>query len=168
MSEVLAVDPVDGATRIVSQLRELVAERAAALNVIEEQRQAILVELRTYEKALSALLDEPLPRARTKRPVEAPRARTRVGPERLERIREAVLAYAEDHEEFRQVDIRASVPGDLARSSTMASAFETLRQQNVIRFARQDGVNKYFRLTRTGLRDQAIAQEADAAVRDAA
>ena len=64
-----------------------------------------------------------------------------------------MLEFAEDHEEFRQVDIR-TLPGidpTVAKSSMMALAFEALRQEGVIRFARQDGNNKFFRLTRQAM-----------------
>jgi hypothetical protein len=72
----------------------------------------------------------------------------------MAKIEEAIRAYAEDHEEFRQVDIRATLTGALAHSSKMAVAFEQLRQANVIRLARQEGIQKFFRLTRETLNEK--------------
>jgi hypothetical protein len=79
-----------------------------------------------------------------------------VGEERLDRIREIVLEYAADHEEFRQVDIRTQpgLEGAMVTSSVMTTAFNRLRQENVIRLARQEGNSKWFRLTREALNAQ--------------
>jgi hypothetical protein len=106
----------------------------------------VTAERRRYEKTRAALLGETRPPAR---PKEKPKVlRKGIGDPRLLTIRNAVLDFAADHEEFRQVDIRTNT-GD--NSGTMAIAFERLRQDNFIRFARRDGINKYFRLTRETL-----------------
>jgi hypothetical protein len=73
---------------------------------------------------------------------------SRVGPETLATIEAAIRNYAVDHEEFRQVDIRKMPNAPVDKSSQMAVAFEQLRERNVIRFVRQDGNAKVFRLTR--------------------
>jgi hypothetical protein len=73
---------------------------------------------------------------------------SRIGPETLATIEAAIRNYAADHEEFRQVDIRKMPNAPVDKSSQMAVAFEQLREQNVIRFVRQDGNAKVFRLTR--------------------
>ena len=76
---------------------------------------------------------------------------SRVGPERMAIIEEAIRNYAADHEEFRQVDIRMN--SQIDKSSVMALAFETLRQQGVIRFARREGSAKFYRLTESARRE---------------
>ena len=62
------------------------------------------------------------------------------------------MEFAADHEEFRQVDFRASgLEGANITSSISSTVFERLRQENVLRIARQDGNHKFYRLTREAL-----------------
>ena len=145
------------------ELISSIEAQASALRARRDQLRTELGEiephLARYEKSIKALRGEPLtgikgqgkPRAgRPSAGGEDDRVRpkaSRLSPERLESIRDAVLAYAEDHEEFRQVDIRGTLEGKEANSSVMALAFETLRQENTIRFARQEGNAKWFRMT---------------------
>jgi hypothetical protein len=63
-------------------------------------------------------------------------------------IEDAIRRYTLDHEEFRQVDIRGMPNPPTGNSGAVATAFERLRERGVIRFVRQDGNAKYFRLTR--------------------
>jgi hypothetical protein len=65
-----------------------------------------------------------------------------------ESIKSKTLEIAADKEEFRQIDVRTALGGAAGKSSTMSLAFERMRQENIIRFARQEGIQKYFRLTR--------------------
>jgi hypothetical protein len=67
------------------------------------------------------------------------------------------LRFCADHDEFRQVDIRTMSGAPTDSSSKMATAFERLRQDNVIRFARKDGNNKFYRLTSESQRALDIA-----------
>lgn len=141
---------------------EVLQTRIADLNEqkdqLEAQLEMILPRLRRYEAALTALTGpaEPVKRERKPKPEKPAGAQavrqkpSRVAPERLERIKALILEYAEDHEEFRQRDIREIAEPALSNSSMMATAFEQLRQEdeNFIRFARQDGNSKYYRLTR--------------------
>lgn len=143
----------NAAASVVYQLRELVAQRQAALVEHDRTRAQIVTELRQYEKALASLIDPPR-KPGPKPDGERVRAKpSKIAPDKLDAIRDAVVAYAQDHEEFRQVDVRATVPESLAKSSTMATAFEMLRQENLIRFARRQGISKFYRLTASAARE---------------
>lgn len=172
MSDVLTASVQNGsvpdlphAAAIVQQLRDLIKERQARLAELDkerarmvaeldEQRARILGEVKVYEQALKPLTGEARKRNRKS---QAP-VTTRVGPERLEELKEFIRTFSADHEEFRQVDIRAAMgtwsDGVEVSSGSTASAFETLRQEphNFIRIARVSGNNKFFRLTREALR----------------
>lgn len=140
---VLQEVPMENEDPILADLRE----RIKLLREQERGLQAQLSEvgsvIKRYERAIKVLQDEPKAQATPKKRIRTDN--TRIGPERLDRIREAVLQYGQAHEEFRQVDIRALVD---INSSASAVAFEQLRQENVIRFARKDGNSKWYRLTR--------------------
>lgn len=126
-------------------------------------------DLRKYEKAIAILEGRTLgaggrPVGRPPKDPNAPTGRWAnrtpvntkgIGDEKLERLRAAILQWAEAHEadEFRQVDIRSDTSLDL-NSGTMAIGFEKLRQDGFLRLARQSGNNKYFRLTRETLNEQ--------------
>jgi hypothetical protein len=71
---------------------------------------------------------------------------------------EAIQQFCRDHDvdEFRQVDVRGISHPSVAKSSTQANAFNQLRTAGYLRLARQEGNNKYFRLTRKPL-DEALA-----------
>jgi septation ring formation regulator EzrA len=144
-----------------------VARIQAQLDGQEGRAQALRAELREldeltkrYEKAIRDLRgDYPRMGRKPSKPATSSGEKVRpvqskVGPEAMAKIEEAIRAYAEDHEEFRQVDIRATLTGALAHSSKMAVAFEQLRQANVIRLARQEGIQKFFRLTRETLNEK--------------
>jgi hypothetical protein len=108
----------------------------------------ITPELRRYEKAIMAIRGEPLGNPQGKRPGPKPKTAAagvakKVSEETIERTWEAIQQLAVDGDEFTQVQARA-VTGD--KSSTSSLAFEALRQDGRIRFARQQGLHKYFRL----------------------
>jgi hypothetical protein len=119
----------------------------------------IMPTLKRYEKAITILEGEQLGpggRPPTKKEPgrwagKRPDGSKSIGDERLEQLKAAILQWSEDHEadEFRQVDIRSVVDFN---SSTTAVGFEKLRQEGFLRFARQSGNNKYFRLTRETLK----------------
>lgn len=124
--------------------------------MVQELREAIRhtrATLGRYEKALAALEEDtptPTPRNSGRAPgrprkSEGTRRKRGISEEKLRAIATAIYRYAEDHEEFRQVDIRGLCD---MNSATAALAFEALRQRNMIRLARVEGVNKWFRLTR--------------------
>jgi hypothetical protein len=145
----------------IASLRTLIAEcrarRDEALveaEVIAARVKAIEPELKRYEKALALLLDQVPPsplrgRPRGQRVREKPAG---LSEERVVEWERAIRAYAEHHEEFRQVDVRATMTGTVSKSSVAAMACEVLRQRNVIRIARVQGNSKYYRLTREAMR----------------
>jgi hypothetical protein len=146
-----------GDEELVASIEAQASALRARAEILRAELDEIEPHLARYEKSIKVLRGEPLtgtkgqgkPRSRPPGD-DADRVRpkaSRLSPERLESIRDAILAYAEDHEEFRQVDIRGTLEGKEANSSVMALAFETLRQENTIRFARQEGNAKWFRLT---------------------
>ena len=141
---------------IVAALREQIAQRKQAAVELQAQLDAITPELRRYERALAVLTSDPPATPRRGRPRRDPdkpvrSTPSRVGPERLAMIEEAIREFAADHDEFRQVDIRGIRPD--INSGMAATGFEALRQQGVIRIARQDGNSKWYRLTREALRN---------------
>lgn len=136
--------------RIAAELEKEIGGLLQREHALELQLAEVKNDLKTFEQSLRRLRGEPLIKhpGRSRTTPANPGSKTRVSEERVEMIRQAIFRYAEDHEEFRQVDIRSMMEGTLANSSVMAMAFERLRQDNVIRFARQDGNAKMFRLTR--------------------
>jgi hypothetical protein len=79
-----------------------------------------------------------------------------IGAERVAEIKQMILDYAADHEEFRQVDVRTlpTPSGWRFTSSISANAFEQLRQENFLRIGRVNGNQKFYRLTREALAAQ--------------
>jgi hypothetical protein len=135
----------------IESVRQAVAGRRARIRALQDQIDGLLPELRRYERALAYLTDQPInykssKRMSTAKP-KAPRGTT-IGEDRYATISEEVFAYAREHEEFRQLDIRA-ING--ISSSVSSQIFERMRQENLLRIARQDGNNKFYRLTREGL-----------------
>jgi len=143
--------------QVVKLLRKEVAQRRARVDELTAELDELKPSLRRYERVLAQLSDNPAEQERKPGPKRTGRKNSRgkgISDERLERIRQAVLRYARDHDEFRQVDIRAFV-GENAASGILTLAFERLRQEGTVRFARQDGNNKWFRLTREAVRENA-------------
>ena len=136
---------------VVEVLRQRIAQRQARVDELHAELAEINPELKRYERALALLTGESLTPG-PKKGAKRREAASRVGEERLGPIREAVFEYARDHEEFRQVDIRTHMGGGVT-SAVMAPAFEQLRQEGMIRLARQEGISKWFRLTREAMRD---------------
>jgi len=137
---------------LIEDLKKQVRSMRARERKLLDELDVLTPQLRRYEKALKVLEGEPIragrpPKDATKKRATRP---NKIGPEKLGQIREAVLEFADTHEEFRQVDIRGVMD---VTSGVTAIAFEMLRQENLIRFARQDGNNKWYRLTREALND---------------
>jgi hypothetical protein len=152
---------VPHAAEIVQQLRSLIGERELRLAELDREREQIQKELKTYEAAIRPLTGEIRLKKRGRPAKTAEPARSKesnFSPERLEAIKEVILAYAADHEEFRQVDVRsahATLPdGGKLTSGMTARAFEILRQEphNLLRIARVEGNSKFYRLTRQAMR----------------
>jgi hypothetical protein len=157
MSEDNGGAPLPQASEIALQLHALVTDRENALAKHDLVRDKIVTELRTYEKALAALTGEP---KKAGRPKQGQSGESRTKPsklseERIGEIETLVRAYAADHEEFRQVDLRAAYSqlpsGGTMTSGMSALAFEELRQRNVLRVSRIEGNSKFYRLTREAL-----------------
>jgi hypothetical protein len=128
-----------------AQIEEIREEHTA----LEARLRAITPELRSYEKALALISDDPADQPKPSKPGPKVKVRaepSKIGEDRLEVIKQAIRAIAEHRDEFRQVDVRERTG---LSSSVTATAFEQLRQDNVIRFARKDGNNKFFRLANT-------------------
>ena len=109
--------------------------------------------LKRYEDTRRRLLGEPKPESlakRRRREDSGARTHTAVGAGGIAKVRGAIFDYVREHEvdEFAQVDIRG-VTGH--SSSVMTTAFETLRQEGVIRLARKEGNRKLYRLTSAGM-----------------
>jgi hypothetical protein len=151
---------VPHAADIVQQLRNLIGERELRLAELDREREQVQAELKTYEAAIRPLTGEA--RKKKGRPGEQPKRTTpsKLSPERLTEIEGFIRAYAADHEEFRQVDIRSEfgkfASGQTFTSGISAIAFNILGQEphNLIRVARVDGNSKYYKLTRSALRSQ--------------
>ena len=149
---------------------ELVETITARIEPTRRRRDELAAELaatnarlKRYERALGALAEpkDPAPTERRKpgpKPKQGPGPRTSIGDERLAQIEAMVRELAAEGDEVRQVDVRNRLAG--VNSSTSAIAFEQLRQRNVIRLARQEGNNKYYRLTREALNEAAAAPPA--------
>ena len=65
-----------------------------------------------------------------------------ISPEKLATIKQAIFRLSLKNDEFRQVDVRAESGDD--SSGRMAQAFEVLRQEGLIGFARKDGLSECF------------------------
>src|SRR5215831_13188445 len=134
------------------------ASAAAGANGGTTELDALRPELKRYERVLAQLSGEPTTTGKKRGRPKGTGHYTKgkgIGDERLEAIRQAVLHYARDHDEFAQVDIRAFAGDGVTGggSGIMTMAFEKLRQEGTIRFARQEGNRKMFRLTRQAARE---------------
>jgi hypothetical protein len=139
----------------VSALERMVAVHAVERDKLKARLAEIEPEIKSAEKALAALRGEPLGHPQGKRAYNKTKSSesksTGVSDERLALVTDAITSYtAAGHDEFRQVDIRGVVD---VTSGVTALAFEALRQRGAIRLARQDGNNKWYRLTREALRE---------------
>ena len=146
----------------ITEKREAVTalevERAAAVGRIDAQLATQRAALKRYEDTRKRLVGEPL-RVNRKpgRPRNEDRVRvvpSKVSPEKMSDIEAFVRAWAEDHEEFRQIDIRSAPGSPVTDSGKSSAAFEQMRQANVLRLARVDGNNKFYRLTRSAVAEQ--------------
>jgi len=139
----------------ITALESMLVTRRERVRQLREELAGIEPELKRYEKALALLKDERPAPTPGRKPQRAQGQHTRVGAERLAAIKEVVLRLAAESDEFRQIDVRAHL--DIT-SGVTAIAFERLRQEGWLRFARQQGPNKYYRLTTEGLRELEAAK----------
>lgn len=149
----------DKVDRIIAELE---VEIEAIRPTLEERRAEVAAleqEIRRMERALKVLKGEPLGnpqgsagtrgpyKTRTNVPkVDKSGKRRNVSEEKVQQTQAIIMRLATETDEFRQVDVRSLTP--TLNSSTAALAFEVLRQRGVIRLARQEGLNKWYRLTR--------------------
>ena len=138
----------------IQSLRIARSEVEARRAELQDQLDEVTPELRKIDRALNALTGEgskPGPKGSKTLVRKHPSG---VGDERAAEIRQMILEYARDHDEFRQVDIRGlpTPSGWAFTSSISATVFERLRQENFLRIARAEGNSKYYRLTREALR----------------
>lgn len=155
----------NGAHRASTPREQLLADVRAQAGALTERREYLRAELaeldadlRAYAKAIVAL-DPESPAAGDGSPAPRrgrSRRRAGVGPERLAEIEAAFRAVADRNGgEARQVDVCDATGYS---SSIMTSAFDQLREGNVIRLARVAknpggrGRSKYYRLTRPAAR----------------
>jgi hypothetical protein len=142
--------------QLLPLLRAEVEQRRNRVDELTTELDVVKPELRRYERVLAQLTGEPsaAPTKKRGRPRGTKEGKG-IGDDRLDAIRTAIFHYARDHDEFAQVDIRAFA-GDAVTgggSGIMTLAFERLRQEGTIRFARQEGNRKMFRLTREAARE---------------
>lgn len=146
--------------RIANDLEQEIAKLLRHERQLELELVKVKSDRKTFEQSMARLRGEPLikrsgpsrPKSELARPVKS-----QVGPEALARIEAAIREFATDHDEFRQVDIRGIMTGTFTNSSKMATAFEQLRQNGVIRLARKDGIQRFFRLTESARRAEVKA-----------
>jgi hypothetical protein len=151
--------PASARDRIAHDLEAEIAKLLRNERQLELDLAQIKAERKAFEQAIQRLRGEPLIKqtgrraGRPKSSSTSDGARSgKVSPELLEAIRAGIMRFAADHDEFRQVDIRTMPDAPTEKSSATALAFEQLRQDGVIRFARKDGNNKFYRLTSESLR----------------
>jgi hypothetical protein len=111
-----------------------------------DEAKRIQDETYRYKRALRAL-DGPDP-AKAKPKPKSTSAGTKIGEERMTKIKNEILRLAREKDEFRQVDVRSALD---INSSVSATAFEKLRQEGFIRLARAEGNSKFYRLTKPAL-----------------
>jgi hypothetical protein len=130
--------PPDVVAMIREHVRALEEQRDGMLLVLAETK----TELARWQRALHAVTDEPQPKPKPKPARKAP---SKISPERLSVYEDVIRGYAAEHIEFRQKDIAELVGGGTGQCSI---AFRVLRDQQVIRLARKDGMSHWFRLTK--------------------
>ena len=137
-----------GDEQIIAAIEAQSAAARARAAELRAELERITPELRRYDKAIAALRGESLTPGKPKKKDGPPSAKyaQKVSPEAVDRIWEAVqkLTGEGGQDEFTQVQAR-TITGDTSGVSSLA--FEALRQDGKIRFARRDGNQKVFRLT---------------------
>jgi len=139
--------------KVIDDLEEVIETTRKERDFLRARLDNANQRLARAEKAKRFLTGEPAPQGKPRGPYKkftAGGEAKGVSEERVELVERTIREYIAEHDtdEFRQVDIRA-ITG--MTSSTTATSFERLRQRGIIRFARQDGNNKWFRLTRQAM-----------------
>lgn len=150
--------------RIAHDLEQEIAQLLRHERQLELELANVKSDRKAFEQSMARLRDGGRGPYKKKDKTGAPRVRpvpSGIGPKRLDVIRQSIFRLSLANDEFRQVDVRAESGND--SSSQMANAFELLRQQGLIRFARKDGLAKCFRLTPEGARERDEAMSSDEA-----
>jgi hypothetical protein len=155
------VAPASARERIAAELEQEIAALLQRERALELELAEVKTDRKSFEQSLMRLRGEPLikhPGRRSRSELVRP-VQSKVGDEAIAQITATIHEFLErsDSDEFRQVDIRGMLNGRLANSSRMATAFEQLRQDGVIRFARKEGIQKFFRLTEAARREASDA-----------
>jgi hypothetical protein len=139
-------------TKVESEAIRLISEHLENLTQQERMARSILGQVgderRRFEKALAVLKNEAKPKPKMPKS-HTPEGRVRgVSDVTAATILECIREITAEQDEFRQVDVRTRLNMSSGRT---ALAFERLRQDGLIRFARREGINKYYRLTEEAL-----------------
>lgn len=137
-----------GDEAIIAALEESSAAVRARAEELRAELAKVAPELRRYDKAIAALRGEPAGHPQTAAATPRKREKKGLTGAAMDRVRAEVLKLAEATDDFTQVDVR-SVTGD--SSGVTSIAFETLRQEGMIRLVRRDGNLKIYRLTAEAL-----------------
>jgi DNA-binding transcriptional ArsR family regulator len=135
---------------LAASLRDIVEGKSREMVELSDRLDVLRGELSRYSRALALLTGEP---AATRGPHKQSKAtgttRTGVSEERLAAITDIVRRLGANDREFRQIDVRQHTS---LGSGVVAAAFARLRDRRVIRFSRQDGNSKWYRLDVEGER----------------
>lgn len=139
---------MDNVESIIQPLRDRSEEIEAQLEEIERTKEPLKEELKTITRILRAANPTAPTTSRVKLPTSD---RTKAGEVRLPRIDQANvifdwIASKDVGVEFRGMDIRNEVKG--LNSSAVSGMTTWLREENYVRFVRQQGTSRLF--TRTG------------------
>jgi hypothetical protein len=161
MPEVLTAAASNGAPapsvreRVAEQLRAAIAELVDRRDDLAAELAGVNGEIKMLERSLAPLAPPDPNKTRPGRPPKADgdpvrKKPAKVGPERMARVEAVVRELGKGDAEFRQVDVREQTG---LTSSIMTSAFRQLREDDVVRLARREGINQWFKLTRPALRE---------------
>jgi hypothetical protein len=143
------------ATDIIKELEGVISALVAEKEELKGQMGAIDAAIKRYGRAISALelpqaLAPKAPKERSGQKREASKDSMRRSA-RWDDLQTAVIAYAREHDEFRQVDLRNDLEDLKLTSGHSSIAFDILRDDNILRVSRIDGNSKFYRLTQEAL-----------------
>ena len=146
--------PTSARENIAAQLDALLIDTRYRRDALQAQVAEMSGEIKAYEQALARLRGDyaVTPGPKRKRTTSSPPVHgSGVGSDRLAKYEKQIREFARDHEEFRQIDFRTSPLSEGMSSSVASTVFEVLRQRNVLRLARREGNQKFYRLTAEAL-----------------
>lgn len=104
---------------VLKQLEDLAPGLPAEIERLEGQRAKIDNDIKRLRRLSAVLTDEPA-QPRTRKRADGRKSHTRVGPERLLRIAEAMLVYGDEPFTVREITDAASVPQNVGHFATQA------------------------------------------------